>query len=165
VQHICKESALAGGDGKEHGMFPKYRSTEDWEFWLGIAGRFSTAVFAAVPKPLCIYRRVEGGLNSNAMRSFNIRHPIIENRSLYGTSGLNRFLLYRRIVAFNHYDTAIALREEGSLAYFSFILKSLAMWPFPNKLLSMERYKTSAVMFMQHLGWWPSPFRQIAGPR
>ncbi|MGA3133920.1 MAG: glycosyltransferase family 2 protein [Terracidiphilus sp.] len=140
------------------GFDQMYRSAEDWDLWLRIVERFSPAAFAAVPKPLCAYRRVAGSLSSKAMFLLELRHSIIENRSLHGTSGVSRFLLHRKIEAFNYFDTAIAVREAGSAEYAGLILKSLALWPLPNKMLPIERYKIAAIMFMQHCGWWPNPF-------
>jgi hypothetical protein len=71
-----------------------------------------------------------------------------------GTTGISRVLWRRRISAFNHYDAAIALREEGSLLDLSFVLKSLALWPFPWSDMP-RRYKIAAVMIKQH---WSSRF-------
>jgi glycosyltransferase involved in cell wall biosynthesis len=133
------------------GFDPVYRAPEDWDLWLKVAARFSTAAFAAVPEPLAVYRRVDGSLSSNAMRYFKVRPAIIENRSLYRTSGLTRFMLRRQIHAFNHYDTAIAIREEGSTEDLRLIFKSLALWPFPNRMLPMQRYLIAAVMLKQHV--------------
>jgi len=141
------------------GFDPVYRSAQDWDMWLRIAERFSTAAFAAVPNPLVMYRRVPGSLSSSAMRYFNVRQPIIENRSLYRTSGIRRLHLRRRIHAFNHFDTSLALREERSTGDLGMVLKSLALWPFPGRMLPMKRYTTALVMLMQHLGWWPNLFR------
>jgi hypothetical protein len=67
-----------------------------------------------------------------------------------GTTGLSRFLWFRRITAFNYYDTSIALREEGSPLDLPFIFKSIALWPFPWSDMS-NRYKIAAVMVKQLL--------------
>jgi glycosyltransferase involved in cell wall biosynthesis len=146
------------------GFNPAYRNCEDWDLWLRIAARFSPESFAAIPEPLFVYRRVAGSLSSNAGQLFKVRSAIIENGSLYQTSGLTSRLLRRKIHAFNHNDAAIALREEGSPEDLGLILRSLVLWPFPNKMLPWIRYKTAVVMLMQHLGWWPNPFR-VGGAR
>jgi glycosyltransferase involved in cell wall biosynthesis len=138
---------------------PAYRHCEDWDLWLRIAARFSAEAFAAVPAPSFVYRRVAGSLSSNAMQLFKARSAIIETRRLYQTSGLTGFFLRRKIHAFNHNDAAMAVREEGSAEDLGLILRSLALWPFPNKMLSLMRYKTAIIMLMQHLGWWPNRFR------
>ena len=108
-------------------------------------------LFAAVPKPLAVYRRVAGSLSSNAMRYFNVRSYLIESRCLYGTAGVSRYLWRRRIMAFMRYDASLALREEGSLLDLPFILKSIALWPLPASGMPMKRYKVAVVMARQHL--------------
>jgi len=136
------------------GFNPSYRRCEDWDLWLRIANRFSTAAFAVVPEPLVAYRQVPESLSSDAMRMFEMKAVLIESRSLYGKSGLNRLLLRRQIHAFNHYDTAIAVREQGSKQFLRLMFRSFVLWPFPNKMLPLNRYKTAVVMLMQYLGWW-----------
>jgi glycosyltransferase involved in cell wall biosynthesis len=132
------------------------RVCEDWDLWLRLAKCYSTARFDAVPEPLAVYRITPGSLSSNAMRMFKAKAALIECQCLHGTTGLSRYLLRRRISAFLHYDTAIALREEGSLLDLPFIFKSIALWPFPGNEIPLKRYKVAAVMLKQHL------FRSIA---
>jgi hypothetical protein len=141
------------------GFNPTLRLIEDWDLWLRIASRFTTAAFAAVPEQLAMYRQLPGSLSSDAIRMFESRANIIENRSLYDMSGWHKLLLRRRIQAFSHYDAALGVREQGSARYLSFILRSLALWPFPGKVLPLKRYETAAVMLLQYLGWWPNSFR------
>jgi hypothetical protein len=81
---------------------------------------------------------------------FKAKANMVEDRCLYETAGLSRYLWRRRISAFQHYDASIALREEGSLLDLPFILKSIAAWPFPWSEMP-RRYKTTAVMVKQHL--------------
>ncbi|MGB0064624.1 MAG: glycosyltransferase [Terracidiphilus sp.] len=140
------------------GFDPDRRRCEDWDLWLRLASRFSADAFAAVPEPLVAYRQTPGSLSSNAMRMYEAKAVIIESRSLYRTSGLNRFLLRRRLHAFNRYDAAVALREQGSAEYLNFVLSSLLLWPFPDRMLPLARYKTAAVMFLQSCRLWPNPF-------
>lgn len=141
------------------GFDPLYSGAQDWDMWLKIADRFSTAAFAAVPEPLVVFRRVAGSLSSGAVRQFSQYCEIVERRSLYGTSGLPRYLLHRKINAFQHFDIAIALRGEGSNKYLGYIIKSLVFWPFPGTMLPLARYKTVTIMLLQHLGWWHNSFR------
>jgi hypothetical protein len=133
----------------------------DWELWLRIADRFSTAAFAAIPQPQVMYRRVAGSLISNRIWRFpDVEARIIESRSLYKKSGLNKYLLRRRILAFNYFDLATEMRKEGFDLYFGYIFRSLLLWPFPfpHQMLPMIRYKFAAVMLLQHFGWWPNLF-------
>lgn len=135
---------------------PAIRTAQDWELWLRVLARYSAGAFAAVPETLVVYRRVAGSLGSSAMRYLTVRPAIIDNRSLFGTTGLSRLLLRRRINAFNFYDTALAVRDGGSSHYLRLVLKSLALWPLPNRLMTMNRYKVAFVMLLQHLGCWPN---------
>jgi glycosyltransferase involved in cell wall biosynthesis len=139
------------------GFNADYRTAQDWDLWLRLAFRYSVKMFATLPEPLVMYRRVAGSLSSSAMRYFYERVPIINSSCLLGTSGLSRFLWIRRISAFNYYDTAIALREECSPLDLPFILKSIALWPFPCDGMPMKRYKVAVVMVKQHL------LRRISG--
>jgi glycosyltransferase involved in cell wall biosynthesis len=139
------------------GFNSDYRTAQDWDLWLRLAFRYSVKSFAAVPEPLVVYRSVAGSLSSSAMRYFHQRSPIINGSCLLGTSGLSRLLWLRRISAFNYYDTAIALREEGSPLDLSFILKSIALWPFQFDGMAIKRYKVAVVMVKQHL------LRRISG--
>ncbi|MGC9223232.1 MAG: glycosyltransferase family 2 protein [Terracidiphilus sp.] len=141
------------------GFDPAYPIDEDWDLGLRLAERFSTDAFAAVPTPLIMYNRVEGSLSSKIMPVVNAARRIVENRSLYHTSGLTRRLLRRRILAFNGYDQSLTLRGEGEDGYLHLMLRSLAFWPFPNKMLPLARYKFAAVMLAQHLGLWPNSHR------
>jgi glycosyltransferase involved in cell wall biosynthesis len=133
------------------GFDPTHRTAQDWDLWLKIAARYSVKLFAAVPEPLAVYRRVAGSLSSSAMRYFHERKPIMESSCLCGSSGISRFLWRQRILAYNYYDTSIALREEGSPLDLPFILMSIALWPIPVSGMSIERYKIAAVMVKQHL--------------
>lgn len=135
---------------------PAMRTAQDWELWLRVLARYTAGAFAAVPETLVVYRRVTGSLGSSAMRYLKVRPAIIDNRSLFGTTGLRRSLLRRRIHAFNLYDTALAVRDDGSSQYLHLVLKSLALWPFPDRMLTVTRYKVAFVMFLQHIGWWPN---------
>ena len=146
------------------GFDPAYPAAQDWDLWLRLAARYSVQAFAAVKEPLAVYRKVQGSLSSSAMRYLVERASIIESRSLFQTSGLPRWLLGRRIHAFNYFDTAVAVREEGSDRYLEFMLRSLALWPLPGRMLPMSRYKTALVMCLQTLGWRSNPFRQLRPP-
>lgn len=132
------------------GFDPALRVTEDWDLWLRLAALYSTAVFAAVPEPLAVYRITPGSLSSDAMRMFKARFGLIEGRCLYGMTGVSRRSWRRRVSAFLHYDASIALREERSVLDLPLILKSIAAWPFPWSEMP-KRYKTAAVMVKQHL--------------
>jgi len=133
------------------GFNPAHPAAQDWDLWLKLAVRYSVKRFAALPEPLAVYRRVAGSLSSSAMRYFHERKAIIKSNCLLGTSGISRFFWRQRIAAFNYYDTAIALREEGSLLDLPFIFKSIALWPFPSSEMPLKRYKVAAVMLKQHL--------------
>jgi glycosyltransferase involved in cell wall biosynthesis len=133
------------------GFDPSHRAAQDWDLWLRIAARYSVDLFAAAPDQLTVYRRVTGSISANALRYLKERNAMIEGSCLAGTSGISRFLWRRRVSAFNHYDTAIALREEGSRLDLRFILKSIALWPFSWSEMPMKRYKVAAVMAKQHL--------------
>jgi glycosyltransferase involved in cell wall biosynthesis len=132
------------------GFNPTFRIAQDWDLWLRIAFRYSVESFTAVREPLVVYRRVDGSLSSSAMRYFHVRAPIIKSSCLLGTAGLSRFLWFLRISAFNYYDTSITLREEGSPLDLPFIIKSIALWPFPWSEMPI-RYKIAVVMIKQHL--------------
>jgi glycosyltransferase involved in cell wall biosynthesis len=130
------------------GFDPALRVAQDWDLWLRIAVRYSDELFAAVPKPLVVYRRVAGSLSSNAMRYFHVRKFIMKSSCLFGTSGVSRALWRRRVLAFNYFDTAQSLREEGSLSYLPFMLMSFVFWPF--RCIAMpNRWKVAIVMGMQ----------------
>lgn len=133
------------------GFNPAFRTAQDWDFLLRIVARYSVESFAAVPKPLLVYRRVAGSLSSSAMRYFRQRVPIIKSSCLLGTAGISRILWRWRISAFNYYDTSIALREEGSPLDLLFILTSIALWPFPCDGMPIKRYMAAAIMVKQHL--------------
>jgi glycosyltransferase involved in cell wall biosynthesis len=130
------------------GFDPNLRAAEDWDLWLRIAAHYSVEVFAAVPEQLVVYRRVPGSLGASAMRFFHVRKSIMKSSCLFGTSGVSRALWRRRILAFNYFDTAQSLREEGSLSYLPFMLMSFVLWPF--RCMAMpNRWKTAIVMGMQ----------------
>jgi len=130
------------------GFNPAYRRCQDWDLWLRIAGRYSVESFAGLPEPLAVYRRVPGSLSSSAMGYFLQRIPIIKSSCLFGTSGLRRFLWRQRILAYNYYDTAETLRDEGSLSYLPFMLMSFVIWPFPC-IAMPNRWKVTIAMAMQ----------------
>jgi glycosyltransferase involved in cell wall biosynthesis len=138
------------------GFDPAYPIAQDWDLWLKVAERFSTSAFAAVPTPLIMYNRVEGSLSSKIVPLIKETRSIVENRSLYHTSGISRFLLRRRILAFNDYDHSLRLRGEGSREFLRMMLTSLVLWPFPNKMLPLTRYKVALVMLLQNFGLWRS---------
>lgn len=144
------------------GFDPALRAAQDWDLCLRILNRFTSEGFAAVEKPLVLYCRTPGSLSSNPMRYFNLRHGIIEKQSLHRATGISKTLLRRRIEAFNAWDTAIAVRENGSAEDISFMLKSLILWPLPGKMLRMKRYKFALVMSMQHLGLWPNRLKRAS---
>jgi len=130
------------------GFDPKLQAAEDWDLWLRVAARYSVEVFAAVPQPLVVYRRVPGSLGSSAMRFFHVRKSIMKSSCLFGTSGVSRALWRRRILAFNYFDTSETLRDDGSLFYLPFMLMSFVLWPFPC-IAMPNRWKITIVMAMQ----------------
>jgi glycosyltransferase involved in cell wall biosynthesis len=113
------------------GFDPALHNAQDWDFWLRLAARYPVERFAALAEPLLVYRRIPGSLSSSAMRYFHVRQSIMKSSSLFGISGIRRFLLQRKVLAYNYFDTSESLREEGSLSYLSFALMSFVMWPFP----------------------------------
>ncbi|MGO9316177.1 MAG: glycosyltransferase family 2 protein [Terracidiphilus sp.] len=130
------------------GFNPALRVTEDWDLWLRLAGRYSVALFAPMTEQLAVYRKTAGSLSSNTMRFFHERPAIYRSSCLTGTSGVSRFLLRLRLLAYNYYDTAESLRDEGSLSYLPYMLKSFVLWPFPCFAMP-NRYKVAIVMAMQ----------------
>ncbi|MGD0939356.1 MAG: glycosyltransferase family A protein [Terracidiphilus sp.] len=130
------------------GFDPSLRIAQDWDMWLRVAARFSVELFAAVPEPLVVYRRVAGSLSSSAMRYFYQRQPIIQTSCLFATAGISRFLLRRRVSAYNYYDTSESLRDEGSLSYLPYMLMSFVHWPF-SSIAMQNRYKVAIVMTLQ----------------
>lgn len=140
------------------GFDPDLRRGEDWDLWLRIADRFSLSVFTAVPEPLVAYLERPGSLSWNTIAMYDARTAIGASRGLYRTSGIARFLLRRRIHAFINYDAAVALRQHGSQEFPKFILRSLVLWPFPNKMMPFKRYKTVLVMCLQSCGVWRNSF-------
>jgi glycosyltransferase involved in cell wall biosynthesis len=133
------------------GFDPAYHVVQDWDLWLRVAARYTVKLFAALPRPLIVYRRVDGSLTASITKYFCQNILLIESSCLLGTSGISRFLWRRRISAFSYYDTSITLREGGSLLDLQFILKSIVLWPFPWSEMPMRRYKVAAVMVRQHL--------------
>ena len=127
------------------------RGVEDWDLWIRLAGRYSVRLFAAVPEQLAVYRMTAGSLSSDAMRMHQRRASLLDRRLLDGTSGLSRALWRRWISAFQHYDVALALREEGSHSDLHYLAKSFAFWPFPGATIPARRYKVMAAMLQQHL--------------
>jgi len=130
------------------GFDASLRVHQDWELWLRIVARYSVESLAAIREPLVFYRRVVGSLSSSAMRYFQVRKSIMKTSSLFGTVGISRFLLHRKILAYNYYDTSETLREVGSLSYLPFVLKSFVIWPFPCFVMP-NRWKVAIVMAMQ----------------
>jgi len=124
---------------------------EDWDLWLRLALRYSVKSFVFMPVTVAVYRRVAGSMSSDAMRYFKARCYMLESKCLVGTAGLSRLLWRQQIAAFNCQTTAIGLREEGSPLDLRFILKSIVLWPFPSRAVSMRRYKIAALMMKQHL--------------
>lgn len=132
------------------GFDPSVRVCEDWDLWLRLVERYSPKIFAAVPEPLAVYRTTPGSISSNAMRMFKAKEGLLEGRCLNGTAGISKHLWRRKLTAFLHYDTSIALREESSPLDLAFMLKSIAAWPFLWSEMP-RRYKIAAVMAKQHL--------------
>jgi glycosyltransferase involved in cell wall biosynthesis len=130
------------------GFDPALRTAQDWDFWLRIVARYSVESLTAIPEPLVAYRRVPGSLSSSAIRYFHVRKSIMKSSCLFGTSGVSRALLRRRVLAFNYFDTAHSLREVGSLFYLPFMLMSFVLWPFPC-IAMPNRWKVTIVMAMQ----------------
>lgn len=136
------------------GFDPAFRLGEDWEFWLRYLACYSVSGFGAVPGPVGIYRMLTGSLSSNPFKLFYKREEIVESRCLCGLSGPTRLAWRRKIRAFLHFDVSVALREVGCQKDLGFILKSIALWPFPTGPVSWKRYKVVMVMLQQHLVRW-----------
>jgi glycosyltransferase involved in cell wall biosynthesis len=130
------------------GFNPALRVTEDWDLWLRLADRYTVALFVPMTEQLVVYRKVAGSLSSNTMRFFYERPVIYRSSCLTGTSGISRFFLQLRLLAFNYYDTAESLRDDGSHSYLTFMLKSFVLWPFPCFAMP-NRYKVAIVMALQ----------------
>jgi glycosyltransferase involved in cell wall biosynthesis len=130
------------------GFNPALRVTEDWDLWLRLADRYSVDLFAPMTEQLVVYRKTAGSLSSNTMRFFHERPAIYRSSCLTGTSSVSRFLLRLRLLAYNYFDTAESLRDEGSLSYLPFMLMSFVLWPFPCFAMP-NRYKVAIVMALQ----------------
>jgi len=115
---------------------------------LRLADRYAAALFAPMTEQLAVYRKIAGSLSSNAMRFFHERPAIYRNSCLTGTSGISRFLLQLRLLAYNYFDPAESLSDEGSLAYLPCMLKSFVFWPSPCFAMH-NRYKVAIVMTLQ----------------
>jgi glycosyltransferase involved in cell wall biosynthesis len=133
------------------GFDPTLRGGEDWDLWIRLARKSSVASFAAVSEPLAVYRTTPGSFCSDSMRIFKWRKSLLETRLLDGTVGLSKALWRQWILAFQYYDVALALREEGSSSDLQYLVKSLLAWPFPSATVPGNRYKIMAVMLRQHL--------------
>ena len=133
------------------GFDPTLKVAEDWDIYLRLAARFSIKSFVGVNEPLSAYRVRPGSLSADAMQLFESKISRIESRCLYGKTGLSRIILGRKISAFHHYDSSVALRDQGSKLDLRLMLKSLTLWPFPWSEISFRRYKIAAVMAKQHL--------------
>jgi glycosyltransferase involved in cell wall biosynthesis len=130
------------------GFDPALGVTEDWDLWLRLADRYSVALFAPMTEQLSVYRKIAGSLSSNTMRFFHERPVIYRGSCLTGASGINRFILRQKLFAYNYFDTAESLRDEGSLSYLPYMLKSFVLWPFPCFAMP-NRYKVAIVMALQ----------------
>ena len=130
------------------GFDPALQNAQDWDFWLRIAARYPVERLAALAEPLLVYRRIPGSLSTSAMRYFHVRQSIMKSSSLFGTSGIHRFLLQRKILAYNYFDTSETLRDDGSLSYLSFVLMSFVIWPFPC-IAMPNRWKVAIRMALQ----------------
>ncbi|MGD0730464.1 MAG: glycosyltransferase family 2 protein [Terracidiphilus sp.] len=126
--------------------------TEDWDLWLRIAARYSVQSFAAVAEPLAVYRRVAGSLSFVAAKYLRWRPYVYKKSSLFGTSGVPRFLWRLKLSSFNYYDTSESLRDEGSHCFLPFMLISLMIWPFPCFAMR-NRFKIAIVMAIQTCKW------------
>jgi glycosyltransferase involved in cell wall biosynthesis len=115
---------------------------EDWDLWLRLHEAYSTAAFFGLQRELSDYLVTDGSLSSNPMRLFETKLGLLDHRLLRGTSGLNRVIWRRRILAFFYIDAALALREQGDPRCFEFATRSLALWPFISKVLPARRYAT-----------------------
>jgi glycosyltransferase involved in cell wall biosynthesis len=128
------------------GFNPETRYIEDWELWLRLAARYTTAAFTGTEEPLAVYRRTPGSISTNAVPAFEAVKTLVENEILRGMGAMERSLWRRRILAFRLYEASILLREQGNPRYFEFIKDSLVNWPFPGPAAPLRRYKVFASM-------------------
>lgn len=133
------------------GFDTSLRRSEDYDFWLRLADRFSMSAFASVPEILSVYRLTPGSKSLNTMPFREARYAAIESSGLYGLSGMQRALWRRKVRAFTDYDIAIRLREDGSARDLEFVLHSLLLWPLPSQAIPLKRYLIAAVMLKQHI--------------
>jgi glycosyltransferase involved in cell wall biosynthesis len=128
------------------GFNPETRYIEDWELWIKLAERYSTAAFRGIDEPLAVYRRTPGSISTRAIPAFEAAQKLVDSEIVRGMRGLERSIWRRRILAFRRYEAAILLREQGDPRYFEFMRRSLLSWPFPGVALPLRRYKIFASM-------------------
>jgi glycosyltransferase involved in cell wall biosynthesis len=124
---------------------------EDWDLWLKLHEAYSSGAFFGLQRVVSDYLVTDGSLSSNPMRLFETKLGLLDRRLLRDTSGLNRAIWRRRILAFFHIDAALALREQGDPRCFDFAARSIALWPFVSKVLPARRYATFLSMLKGRL--------------
>lgn len=140
----------------EGGFNESLRAAEDWELWFRLSRRWK---FAAVPEPLLVYRVLSSSMSSNIALTTTNEVKLLP-LLLAGSSGISRVLALGRFRAMVAYRAALTCRERGSGRMWSYILRSLAYFPFPG--FEPVRFKVVGNMLFQAL-FGPTALRAPSG--
>lgn len=124
------------------------RGPEDWELWFRIYRRRGPEGFVRIPAALTNYLVMPGSLGQNVGRQLEQYKALVDRRFLEGLDGMERWTCRRRLLAKIHRDASIVYREEGGGNPLKYMLRSLAYWPFYDRLQA-DRHKIALHMALK----------------
>lgn len=129
-----------------HAFDESLKSSEDWWLFyhLSLISRF-----ASIPDPLVVYRVHPESLSNRNWKEVLQYAEIVAGKIQNNYSGLSKKLLQRKVNSRLFASAALSIREQGSLEFLHYILKSLISWPSP--FFWPARYKIFLKMLMQKI--------------
>jgi glycosyltransferase involved in cell wall biosynthesis len=142
---------------------PLVRRVEDWDMWVRLIRRYSSAAFQELPESLLLYRVLPNSESSSFLPMAANTLYMLETLLIADLDGKQRGLWRRRFHARLYYNLSIKLREQHNDRYWEFALESMLQWPFFGKIVPFYRYRVFAHMLYTRIRnfrfsfryWWP----------
>ena len=110
---------------------------EDWEMWVRMRLRYP---FTCCHEPFMFYRILPQSCSHDLKKHLDGIPEVCQSTMAAGLSGVERWVVERRLWAAQLYACALVERENSDGGGQSLLWRSLAHWPFPTFL--PVRYKT-----------------------
>jgi glycosyltransferase involved in cell wall biosynthesis len=132
------------------GLFRKV-TIEEWDLWFRLMSKYGRDGFQDIPEDLILYRKWEGSVSTQYLRTSQGMLNLMDDLLLSGLSPVGKHLWRRRIESRVHHELSIELRSIQDPSHLHHALHSLRRWPLFGAVVPLRRYKITVNMIYKNL--------------